>query len=264
MASRPTWKGQLRISLVTVPVKMFAASAAEATVRFNNLHSTCGTRLQQKRWCPSCDTETDKTEMIRGYEHEKGSYVTISDDELAAAQPDSTKVIDLERFVAGAALDPMYVDRPYYLAPDGDAHGRTFKVIKNALRDRIGIGKLAMSGREYRVAVQDRGEGLVLFTLRHGNEIRSMRGVTELEKVPEEVSEAEVDLASRLIDTMEGEIDFTSFEDAYQNRIRQVIEAKITGETPSINEAPKSENVVDLMAALRKSLDASAGQQKAS
>ena len=263
MASRPTWKGQLRISLVTVPVKMFAACAAESTIRFNQLHRTCGARLQQKRWCPSCDTEADKLDITRGYEHEKGSYVTISDDELAAAQPDSTKVIDLDRFAAGDALDPMYIDRPYYLAPDGDPHGRTFKVIKEALRNRIAIGKLAMSGREHRVAVLDRGEGLVLFTLRRGNEIRSMRGVTELENVPEEVNEAEVELASRLMDTMEGEINFASFEDAYQERIRQVIDAKITGEAPTLNETPKSENVVDLMAALRKSLDATA-EQKAS
>ena len=255
MGSRPVWKGALRISLVTVPVRMFTATASENAIRFNQLHRECGARLKQKKWCTACETEAaGKDEIVRGYEHDKGQFVIIGDDELAAAQPASTKIIDLQGFAPSETLDAIYVDRAYYLAPDGSPHGKTFRVIKDALEGRMGIGKLAMAGKECRVVIRNRGEGLVLYTLHRSNDVRSMRGITELEAVPEESNPAEVELASRLMDTMATEIDFSAFDDAYEKKIRELIAAKVRGEEPVFEEPADDDNVVDLVAALRGSL----------
>ena len=169
MAARPTWKGHIKISLVTVPVRVFPATSAEAALRFNQLHGECQTRLQQKRWCPSCDREIDKTEIVKGYEFERGRYVVLDEEDLAKARPESTRIINLERFADMDSIDPMYVEKPYYLAPDGDVASSAFAVIREALRGKAGIGKLALSGREYSVAIQPRENGLVMFTLRRAN-----------------------------------------------------------------------------------------------
>ncbi len=110
MAARPTWKGHIKISLVTVPVRVFPATSTDAALRFNQLHAECQTRLQQKRWCPSCDREIDKTEIVKGYEFERGRYVVLDEEDLAKARPESTRIINLERFADMDSIDPMYVE----------------------------------------------------------------------------------------------------------------------------------------------------------
>ena len=262
MAARPTWKGHLKISLVTVPVRVFPATSAEAVVRFNQLHGECRTRLQQKRWCPHCDREIDKTDVVKGYEFERGRYVVLDDDDLAKARPESTRIINLERFADMASIDPIYVDKPYYLAPDGDVAASAFAVIRDALRGKAGIGKLALSGREHAVAIQPRENGLVMFTLRRANEVRRMSAVEELDRVPDEPSSAEVALARQVIGNFEGPIEFGEFEDQYQAQLRSVIDAKIAGEEIVVQEEESPAKVVDLMAALRKSLDSVSAAKK--
>ena len=123
MAARPTWKGFLKISLVNIPVRVFPATDAAATIGFNQLHAECQTRIQQKRWCPSCEREVPMSEIAKGYEFEKGRYVVMSDEDMAKVRPESTRVIDLVQFTDAAAIDPIYVERPYYLAPDGQDLG---------------------------------------------------------------------------------------------------------------------------------------------
>ena len=262
MAARPTWKGHLKISLVTVPVRVFPATSAEAVVRFNQLHGECQTRLQQKRWCPRCDREIDKTDVVKGYEFERGRYVVLDEDDLAKARPESTRIINLERFADMASIDPIYVDKPYYLAPDGDVAASAFAVIRDALRGKAGIGKLALSGREHAVAIQPRENGLVMFTLRRANEVRRMSAVEELDRVPDEPSSAEVALARQVIGNFEGPIEFGEFEDQYQAQLRSVIDAKIAGEEIVVQEEESPAKVVDLMAALRKSLDSVSAAKK--
>jgi DNA end-binding protein Ku len=262
MAARPTWKGHIKISLVTVPVRVFPATSADAVIRFNQLHGECQTRLQQKRWCPSCDREIDKTEIVKGYEFERGRYVVLDEDDLAKARPESTRIINLERFADMDSIDPMYVEKSYYLAPDGDVASSAFAVIREALRGKAGIGKLALSGREYSVAIQPRENGLVLFTLRRANEVRRMSAIEELDRVPDEPNDAEVSLARQVIGNFEGEIDFGEFEDQYQAQLRSVIDAKIAGEDFVVQEEEAPTKVVDLMAALRKSLDSVSAAKK--
>ena len=200
--------------------------------------------------------------MVKGYEFEPGRYVVLDDDDLAKARPESTRIINLVRFADMDAIDPIYVEKPYYLAPDGDVAAVAFAVIREALRGKAGIGKLALYGREYLVAIQPRETGLVMYTLRRANEVRSMGAIDELDHVPSEVNDDEVALARQMIGTFEGDIDFDKFEDQYQTELRSVIDAKIAGEEFVVQAEEAPAKVVDLMAALRKSLDSASESKK--
>jgi DNA end-binding protein Ku len=255
MAARPTWKGYLKISLVNIPVKVFPATDAAATLSFNQLHAECQTRIQQKRWCPRCEREVPNTDIVKGYEFEKGHYVVVTDEDSEKVRVESTRVISLETFTDVDAIDPIYLERPYYLAPDGAVAKEAFSVIREGMRGKAGIGKVALYGREYLIKVQPRERGLVMYTLRHANEIRAMDAIDELADMPETLKPSEVNLAKQVIGTFEGELDFKSYRDEYQDGLREIIQAKIEGRevvAPQIEAPPK---VVNLMDALRKSLD---------
>jgi DNA end-binding protein Ku len=255
MAARPTWKGYLKISLVNIPVKVFPATDAGATLSFNQLHGECRTRIQQKRWCPQCEREVPNTEIVKGHEFEKGRYVVVEDEDIEKVRVESTRVINLERFTDDAAIDPIYLERPYYLAPDGAVAKEAFAVIREGMKGKAGIGKVALYGREYFVKVQPREQGLVMYTLRHANEIRNMSAIDELADMPGTVKPSEVKLAQQVIGTFEGDIDFAEYRDEYQQGLREIIDAKIEGReivAPEVEAPPK---VVNLMDALRKSLD---------
>jgi DNA end-binding protein Ku len=255
MPARPTWKGYLKISLVNIPIKVFPATDAGATLSFNQLHAECQTRIQQKRWCPKCERDVPNTDIVKGYEFEKGRFVVMNDEDIEKVRVDSTRIIALEKFTDDTAIDPIYLERPYYLAPDGDVAKEAFTVMREAMKGKAGIGKVALYGREYLVKVQPRENGLVMYTMRHANEIRSMDAIEELEGLPEKVKPAEVQLAEQVIGTFAGDVDFESYRDEYQDGLRQIIDAKIEGReivAPEIEAPPK---VVNLMEALRKSLD---------
>ncbi len=255
MAARPTWKGYLKISLVNIPVKVFPATDASATISFNQLHVECQTRIQQKRWCPSCQKEVPNTDIVKGFEFEKGRWVVMNDEDVDKVRVDSTRVINLEKFTDDVEIDPIYLDKPYYLAPDGPVAKEAFAVIREGMKGKAGIGKVALYGREYLIKVQPRERGLVMYTLRHASEIRSMDAIDELADMPEMVKPAEVALAQQVIGTFEGSIDFSDYRDDYQEGLREIIDAKIAGRefvAPEVQEPPK---VVNLMEALRRSLD---------
>jgi DNA end-binding protein Ku len=262
MAARPTWKGYLKISLVNIPIKVFPATDAGATLSFNQLHAECQTRIQQKRWCPKCECEVPNTDIVKGFEFEKGRYVVVGDQDIEKVRVASTRVINLEKFVDDTAIDPIYLERPYYLAPDGNVAKEAFGVMREGMKGKAGIGKLALYGREYLVKVQPRERGLVMYTLRHANEIRSMDAIEELEDVPAKSNPGEVKLAQQVIGTFEGDLDFESYHDEYQEGLREIINAKIEGReivTPEVEAPPK---VVNLMEALRKSLDTISASKK--
>jgi DNA end-binding protein Ku len=262
MAARPTWKGYLKISLVNIPIKVFPATDAGATLSFNQLHAECQTRIQQKRWCPKCEREVPNTDLVKGYEFEKGRYVVVGDQDIEKVRVESTRVISLEKFVDDTAIDPIYLERPYYLAPDGDVAKEAFAVMREGMKGKAGIGKVALYGREYLVKVQPRERGLVMYTLRHANEIRSMDAIDELADMPDRNKPGEVKLAHQVIGTFEGELDFQAYRDEYQEGLREIIQAKIEGReivTPEIEAPPK---VVNLMEALRKSLDSISSSKK--
>jgi DNA end-binding protein Ku len=262
MAARPTWKGYLKISLVNIPIKVFPATDAGATLSFNQLHAECQTRIQQKRWCPKCEREVPNTDIVKGYEFEKGRYVIMEEEDIEKVRVESTRVISLETFTDDTSIDPIYLERPYYLAPDGAVARDAFAVIRDGMQGKAGIGKVALYGREYLVKVQPRERGLIMYTLRHANEIRSMDAIDELSEMPEKVKPEEVKLAKQVIGTFEGEVDFQSYRDDYQVGLREIIDAKIEGReivAPEVEAPPK---VVNLMDALRKSLDTISATKK--
>jgi DNA end-binding protein Ku len=263
MAARPTWKGFLKISLVNIPVRVFPATDSAATISFNQLHRECQTRIQQKRWCPKCECEVPLSDIVKGYEFEKGRYVVMDEEDLAKVRPESTRVIDLVQFTDASAIDPIYVERPYYLAPDGQMAVESFAVMREGMKGKAGIGKLALYGREYLVAVQPKDKGLVMYTMRRANEIRSMDAIDELGGVPSKVKPEEIKLAKQVIENFEGQLDLGEYKDAYQEELQRIIDAKIAGEDVVAAEEQTPPKVVNLMDALRQSLDrVSTGKKK--
>ncbi len=263
MAARPTWKGYLKISLVNIPIKVFPATDAGATLSFNQLHGECQTRIQQKRWCPHCQREVANTDLVKGYEFEKGRYVVVDEEDLEKVRVESTRVINLEKFTDDTEIDPIYLERPYYLAPDGPVAREAFAVIREGMKGKAGIGKVALYGREYLIKIQPRDKGMIMYTLRHANEIRSMEAIDELGDMPEKVKAEEVKLAQQVMSTFAGQLDFESYKDEYQVGLREIIDAKIEGREIVAQEIEAPPKVVNLMEALRKSLDSiSAGKKK--
>jgi DNA end-binding protein Ku len=264
MAARPTWKGFLKISLVNIPVRVFPATDAAATISFNQLHAECQTRIQQKRWCPKCEREVPISEIAKGYEFEKGRYVVMTEDDMSKVRPESTRVIDLVQFTDAAAIDPIYIERPYYLAPDGAMSQEAFAVMREGMTGKAGIGKLALYGREYLVAVQPRDKGLVMYTLRHAKEIRSMDNIEELDQTPVKVKPDEIKLAKQVIGNFEAALNLEDYGDKYQEELQRIIDAKVAGEEVVATEEEAPPKVVNLMDALRQSLDrVSTGKKKA-
>ena len=254
MAARATWKGYLKVSLVNIPIRVFPATDSAASVSFNQLHAECQTRIQQKKWCPKHDREVTNAEIVKGYEFEKGRYVVVTDEDIEKVRPPSTRVIDLQQFAERDELDPIYFERPYYLAPDTQVAADAFAVIREGMAGKVGIGKVALYGREYLVAVEAREKGLVMYTLRQADEIRAMSEVSEYDLLPEKPKAAEVQLARQVISTFEKPLDLKQYKDEYQAELRRIIDAKIAGEEVVATEEETPSKVVDLMEALRKSL----------
>jgi DNA end-binding protein Ku len=262
MAARPTWKGYLKISLVNIPIKVFPATESSGSISFNQLHAECQTRIQQKKWCPHCEREVPNTEIVKGFEFEKGRYVVMSEDDLERVRPESTRVIDLVQFADAASLDPMYVDRTYYLAPDGGIAADAFAVMRDGMQGKVGIGKLALYGREYLVAVRPFQRGIVMHTLHHAAELRSIDSVDELSRVPEKVKPEEMKLARQVIQTFEQPLDLANYKDEYREGLQRIIDAKVAGEEVVATSAEAPPKVVNLMEALRKSLDSVSAKKK--
>jgi DNA end-binding protein Ku len=263
MAARATWKGFMKISLVNIPVRVFPATDSAATISFNQLHAECQTRIQQKRWCAHCNREVPNTEIVKGYEFEKGRYVVLSEDDFDKVRPESTRVIDLVQFADEAAIDPMYVDRAYYLAPDGGVASDAFAVMREGMKGKVGVGKLALYGREYLVAVKPHDKGIVMYTLHHAAEIRSVEAVEELRSVTDKVKPEEIRLARQVIETFDAPLNLADYKDEYREGLQRIIDAKIAGEEIVATSPEAPPKVVNLMEALKHSLDAvSAGKKK--
>jgi DNA end-binding protein Ku len=262
MAARPTWKGYLKISLVNIPVRVFPATDTAATISFNQLHRECGTRIQQKKWCPQCQKEVAMSDIDKGFEFEKGRYVTMSEEDLAKVRPVSTRVINVVQFTEAATIDPIYIERPYYLAPDGAVAAEAFAVMREGMVGRAAVGKVSLYGREYLVAIQPRENGLVMYTLRHASEVRAMSAIDELKTIPAKIKPDEVKLAKQVIGSFEMEGDLTQYRDEFQDELRRIIDAKIAGHevVTADDEAPPK--VVNLMDALRESLERVSSNKK--
>ena len=263
MAARPTWKGYLKVSLVTIPVRVYPATESSATIAFNQLHAECQTKIQQKKWCPKCEREITSAEVVKGYEFEKGRWVVMDEEDIAKVRTESSKIINLLQFTDADAIDPMYVDKAYYLAPEGPMAADAYSVMREGMQGKAGIGKVAIHGREYLVAVKPHKQGMVMYTLHHAAEIRTIDQIEELRDVRGTVNPAEMKLARQVIESIEGDLNLSDYKDEYQEGLRAIIEAKVAGEEFVAAEESAPPKVVDLMEALRRSLDqVSSGKKK--
>ena len=263
MAARPTWKGYIKVSLVNIPVRVYPATESSATISFNQLHAECQTKIQMKKWCPHCEREVTAAEIVKGYEFEKGRWVVVEEEDIAKVKTESTKIINLLQFTSDDAIDPMYVDKAYYLAPEGPMAADAYSVMREGMQGKAGIGKVAIHGREYLVAVKPHKQGMVMYTLHHAAEIRTIDQIEELREVRGKVNPGEMKLARQVIESIEGDLDLKDYKDEYQEGLRKIIDAKIAGEEIVALAESEPPKVVDLMEALRKSLDqVSAGKKK--
>ena len=207
------------------------------------------------RWCPHCEREVTSAELAKGYEFEKGRYVIVSEEDIKKVRVESTRVINLVQFANASEIDPIYVDRAYYLAPDGPMAADAFAVMREGMAGKAGIGKVAPYGREYLVAVRPQKKGFVMYTMHHDAEIRSIDQIEELSSLPAKVHPDKMKLAKQVVATFDADLNLKHYKDEYRDGLRRIIDAKIAGEeivAPKLQDPPK---VVDLMEALRRSLD---------
>lgn len=261
MAARPTWKGFLRLSLVNVPVRMYTAQATSATVGFNQLHDECGTRINMKRWCPHCEREVPWEHIVKGYEFAKGRYVTMEDSDFDNVRLETSDAIRLMEFVPAEEMPALFVERASYLAPDGKVASEAYAVLREAMKDKVALGKLVMNGRERIVAVQPMGRALVLYALYYQDEVKPIEEIPGLDTIPTKVADDELRLARQLVDSVSGTFDLSQYRDEYRTALMQVIEQKVAGEEVTPTYTAEAPQVIDLMQALKASLDR-AGKEK--
>lgn len=256
-APRAYWKGQLRLSLVAVPVVLYAATESAAKLSLHQIHKPSGKRIRYEKVAPGIGP-VDPDEIVKGFALDKENYVLLEPDELEEIRLESRDRIDLVQFVDHAEIDPRYFDRPYYMAPQDDSAAEGFVVIRDALRDagKVGLGQMAMRGKEYLAAIKPCGRGLLLETLRYADEVRSSDKV--FDDIPDlEVEDEMIDLAHELIERKSKPFDASAFHDSYADALRDLIERKRKGK--AIVESDdggerQSGQVIDLMAALRNSV----------
>ena len=250
---RASWNGFLRLSLVSCPVSLVPATTEAKRVRFNQLNAKTGNRVQQQLIDSKTGEVVDRDQIVRGYEFDRGRYVTITDDELKALQIESSKIIDLDRFVDRDEVDPVYLDTPYYVYPDGELAAETFRVIGEAMahKGKAGLGRVTMSNRERLVLVEPRDGGLLMSTVRSADEVRP----AEFGPSPKgEIDADMVAIAETIIERRSGEFDPTSFRDHYQDALRELVNEKTKGEVVSRREVAEPPKVINLMEALKRSL----------
>ena len=255
MAGRAYWKGYLKLSLVSCPVKLYSATSATAgKISFNLLHKDTLNRVQQKYHDPELG-EIDRADLVKGYQFEKDRYVVVNNEELEAVEIESSKTIDIDGFVKTSEIDPIYFDSTYYLAPDGPIAEETYAVILEAMKkvDEVAIARIVLSGRERLVAIEPIPEGFRLVTLRSAKEIREPS--TALDKLNVKINDEMLAMAGMIIQQKQIEFDPAAFEDRYEGAVMELVKSKIAGGQPVISKAPERGNVVNLMDALRRSIE---------
>lgn len=252
---RSIWKGAISFGLVTIPVSLYSAVERRETLSFHLLHKKDLSRIENKRFCKEEDVEVPWSELVKGYEHAKGEYVVVTDEDFARARVPATQTFDVRAFVPASEVEDLYFDEPYYLAPNGRAAVKAYALIRDALREtgRLGVGTVVLRMREHLAAIEPAGDALVLSTMRFAHEIRSPKEL-DLPRAGEGWSKKEMDLARQLVDTLASSWDPTQFRDTYTEVLREVIEAKVEGKQIALPGAPRRPKVTSLMKALQASL----------
>lgn len=259
MAPRSLWKGQIRLSLVSIPVELFSATKTAGRTSFRQIHAPSGKPVHYEKVVQGIGP-IDKDDIVKGYELDDGKYITLDPEEIDAVKLETKRVMDLVQFVDACEIPPLYYDKPYYLVPTGDVAEEAYQVIRDALREagKVGLGQLTLRGREYLAAVKPCGNGLLLETLHYEDELRDADPT--FKDIPKKKSDADLlEVATALIDKKSGPFDASAFKDHYESALKELIKKKKKGKKIEIDEEDEdnsadNDNVVDLMAALKKSL----------
>jgi DNA end-binding protein Ku len=258
---RPIWKGYLRLSLVAVPVKVYSATSTH-TLSFNQLHATCNSRINYTKTCP-IHGPVPAEEIVKGYAYEKDRYVIMEDEDFDKVRLESTKAVNIVRFVDASEIDPIYYESAYYLEPDGKIAREAYATLREAMAGKVAIAKVVLRGKEDLVAVRATDNVLVMSTLHYGDEVKSASELDEL-KAKVEVAPDAVKLARQLVDGLQGPFEPQLYQDEYRDELLRIVEAKVEGrEAVVADEAAEPAKVVNLMEALKKSLAAGPAREKA-
>jgi DNA end-binding protein Ku len=255
MAPRSTWKGHLKLSLVSCPVRLYNATSRSEKVAFNLLHKDTHNRIQMKPHDPELGA-VERSDLVKGYQYEKDQYVVFTEEDFDKVQIESSKAIVIEKFVDAGEVDPIYFETPYYLAPDGAVAEETYRVIQQAMqkKQKVALSRVVMSNRERLIALMCRDNGLLMMTLRTADEVRD--GAEYFTDITDEEPEPEMlELAERLIEQKSAKFDPSEFQDRYQDAVIEMVKAKVKGQEPVLAKAPERGKVINLMDALKRSLE---------
>jgi len=256
MPPRATWTGQLKCSLVSFPIRLYNATTSSSRISFNQLHRQTHRRLKQQMVEPELGA-VDRTDIVKGYEYEKEKYVIIDEADLEKVRIETSKVLDINQFIDAEELDPIYLESPYYVAPDGPVAEEAFRVVREAMKEsnRVAIGRIVMAGREHVVSLGVKDKGFVMTTLRYANEVRG--SVAYFEDVRNgDVNKDQLKLANTLIEGMTAKFEPEKFADRYQDALMELIKAKIEGTEPVVAQEVEVGRVINLMEALKQSIAA--------
>jgi DNA end-binding protein Ku len=265
--TRPIWKGQLRLSLVSIPVEMFTATKSNSKPTFRQIHEPTGKPIHYEKVVDGIGA-VEKDDIRKGFEYEKGDYVLLTEDEIDAVKLETRKTLELVQFVEEDEIPPLYFDTPYFLAPADELAEDAFRVVRDALRQskKLGLGQLALRGQEYLVAVRPCGKGILLETLHYADEVK--KADSFFSEIPAKSTDPELlDVATALIDKKTAKFDAREFKDHYHAALRELIARKLKSKGKKVateveepERSPRGDNVVDLMSALKKSLEGGSGK----
>jgi DNA end-binding protein Ku len=247
------WKGYLTFGLISIPIRLFSAARTER-ISLNQLHNVCKTRIRMPLFCPHCEKQVPRNEIVKGYEYEKDQYVLFNEDELDKIEPQSARAMEILEFVKVDESDPLYYDASYYVTPE-DEGKKAYQLLFKAMEESgyAAIAKLTMHQREHIVVVRPRANGMTLHTMYYTNEIREVAEYGQSDKSAEPKPQ-EKKLAEQLIESLAAKFEPEKYKDQYQESMRGLIEAKQQGQEVAEAPHPKLAPVIDLMEALKKSI----------
>jgi DNA end-binding protein Ku len=263
VAPRAYWKGYLKLSLVSCPIALYPATSEREKISFHQLNKDTGNRIRYRKVDAETGDEVDNSKIIKGYEVGKGDYIELDPEELEAVALESKRTLEINEFVPKADIDELYMRDPYFIAPDGDVGQQAFAVIREAIRKEgmVALGTIVFTSREHVIALEPRDQGMVGVTLRYPYEVRDPAEYfedIEDEKVPKDM----LDLAVHIVETKRGEFEPQKFEDHYENALKELLRKKQHGERIERPKQPSKTNVVNLMDALRQSIQAERGGKR--
>jgi DNA end-binding protein Ku len=264
VAPRAYWKGYLKLSLVSCPIALYPATSEREKISFHQLNKETGNRIRYRKVDAETGDDVEQANIIKGYELAKGEYVDVTREELEAVAIESKRTIEIEQFVPKTQIDELYIRDPYYIAPDGEVGQQAFAVIREAIRKEgmVAVGKVVFTSREHIIALEARASGMLGMTLRYPYEVRKQ--AEYFDEIPDEkVPKDMLDLALHIVETKRGDFEPEKFEDQYEGALRELIEKKAKGEKIERPKQPARSNVVNLMDALRASVKAEGGSERA-